>query len=70
MHQRVDRSREQRLRRQAARLDLSIHKSRIDGTYHVIDPGMNCLVAPSGLFVNGTYGFDLDELEEFVSERS
>jgi hypothetical protein len=63
--------RENRLRRMAERQGLALHKSRrrdplaLDyGTYQLVDPYRNALVAGD---TNHGYGLDLDDVEEHLT---
>lgn len=62
--------REQRVRRQAARFGYGVHKSRIDGTFYVFDRDLNVVVAPVDVQSNGSRGFELDEVEDYLREEA
>lgn len=59
-----DRRRERRLRGMANRQGLALMKSRRDGTFMVIDPNLNTIVAGD---TNNGYGMDLDDVEEYLN---
>jgi hypothetical protein len=61
----AEKERESRLRRAAQRQNLSLHRSRRDGTYCLVDPHSNCLAvwgSPDG------FGLSLDEIEQALAE--
>ena len=62
-----DARREARYRRAVARTDHALRKSRRDGTYCIIDPYRNTLVAYAPHDQDG-FGLTLDEIGEWVAE--
>jgi hypothetical protein len=56
-------TREQRLRRTARRRDLCVTKSRSDGTYMIVDPFVNTIVAGD---TSRGYGLSLGDIEEWL----
>lgn len=63
----TDTARERRLRRVAAREGMVLRKSRIDGTWMVVND-QNWLLA-GGRQADGSGGLGLDEVEEYLSEE-
>ena len=68
MNDELETSRESRLRRAAKQQGLVLRKSRIDGTWGVLNPERNeWVVAPrSG---NGANGFALAAIEDYLKRR-
>jgi hypothetical protein len=63
-------TREQKARRQAAKFGYAIHKSRIDGTFYIFDRDVGVVVAPVDVQSNGSGGFALDEVEDYLREEA
>lgn len=59
--------REKNARRDAKRQGLLLRKSRIDGTWMVIDANTNAMVG-GGRNSNGTGGWVLEEVEGFLAD--
>jgi hypothetical protein len=63
----MDTAREKAARRRAGHIGYRLRKSRIDGTWTVIDAFGNWVVAGSR-HVRGEQGFDFGELERFLED--
>jgi hypothetical protein len=56
-----------RLRRTARARGLILRRSRIDGTWMIVDPNLNAMLAgPTS--ASGAGGLDLDEAEEWLAQ--
>ena len=63
-------TREREARRAAVRQGYMLRKSRLDGTWLIIDPDLNAIVAGSEVAsANGANGWALEDVEEWLDQE-
>jgi hypothetical protein len=61
--------REKNARREAQRQGLILRKSRIDGTWTILDPGSHWGIVGNPPNSRGDQGWSLEDVEEYLLQR-